>query len=265
MNTPNVLETIIAEKREEVKRHQEAVSIPILEKIIRDQEFAKRSFKEALKQSSTGIIAEFKRKSPSKGWIFEKADVASVVSGYEKSGASAISVLTDELFFGGNIADFKIARSCAKIPLLRKDFMVSEYQIYQAKAIGADVILLIASALSLKESASFSALAHSLGLEVLLEIHHEQELEYIQPDIDVVGINNRNLSTFVTDVQCSLDLGAKIPPSYLKISESGISDPQTVKELRKVGFRGFLMGENFMKTSDPAVSLKQFMNVLYED
>ena len=259
-----ILGKIIANKHQEVARQKEAVSLSALIKIIDEQNRKKVSFKKALSNSQSGIISEFKRKSPSKGWIHPDADVVSIVSQYEKSGASAISVLTDEQFFGGSFDDFKKARMNIHIPLLRKDFIVDEYQIYQSKAMGADIILLIASALTEEESERFSEIAHQLDMEVLLEIHNEKELDYIQPNIDVVGINNRDLTTFVTDINHSILLGKKIPQQYLKISESGISKPESVVNLRKAGFKGFLMGENFMKTEEPAQTLKLFIENIEE-
>ena len=220
----------------------------------------KVSFKQALLRSSSGIIAEFKRKSPAKAWIYPGADVAKVVQSYEVAGAAAISCLTDEPFFGGSLADFEKARETVKqIPLLRKDFILDEYQLYQSKMMGADVILLIAACLTKEEISRFTAVAHDLDMEVLLEIHEEPELASICPDIDVVGINNRNLKTFITDIRHTLDLASKIPDRFLKISESGLSDPETVIQLRRAGFRGFLMGENFMKTADPGETLREFI------
>lgn len=257
----NVLEKIIAQKRIELRRQKEVVTIEMLEKIF-DNRNEGKSFKQALIESSTGIIAEFKRRSPSKDWIFKDAKVAEVVPAYEESGAAAVSVLTDEMFFGGSLSDLKQATQLVSLPVLRKDFIIDEYQIYQAQALGASVILLIAAALTEKQCYQLASVAHNIGLEVLLEIHSESELKYITPMVDVVGINNRNLSTFVTDVQVSLDLGKKIPTDFVKISESGISSVETVLELRKHGFQGFLMGENFMKTHQPGESLKQFIEGL---
>ncbi len=254
----NILEKIIAQKRIELRHQKEVVSIEMLEKVF-DNRSEKKSFKQALIESPTGIIAEFKRRSPSKDWIFKDAKVNEVVPAYERSGAAAVSVLTDEMFFGGSLSDLKQASQLVQLPVLRKDFVIDEYQIYQAQALGASVILLIAAALTEKQCYQLASVAHNIGLEVLLEIHSESELRYITPMVDVVGINNRNLSTFVTDVQVSLDLGAKIPSDFVKISESGISSVETVRELRSHGFQGFLMGENFMKTHQPGEALKQFI------
>jgi indole-3-glycerol phosphate synthase len=251
----NILETIIAQKKLEVNAQKEAGLLASMKEQLHD----KLSLKEALMQSSTGIIAEFKRKSPSKGWLFPDADAMKIPAGYAKAGATALSILTDESFFGGSITDLQQARSLVKIPVLRKDFIIDSYQVQLAKAAGADVILLIAAALSIDTCKSLAKEAHSLGLEVLLEIHEEAEMEYIHPNVDIVGINNRNLKTFVIDTGTSFRLGEQIPDSYVKISESGISDPKTVKELHAAGFRGFLMGEAFMKEEEPDKALAQFI------
>jgi indole-3-glycerol phosphate synthase len=258
-----ILDKIIANKRIEIAQHKSVVSFETLAKAC-EQSRSTYSFKQALISSETGIISEFKRKSPSKGFIKEGALVSEIVLGYAASGASAISVLTDSDFFGGTLDDLKTARTLLdsqgfKTPLLRKEFIVDEYQLLQAKLYGADVILLIASALTVSETKKLATFAQSLGLEVLLEIHNDDELMHINEFIDVVGVNNRNLSTFVTDIQTSFDLGAKIPTNYIKISESGISEPETVCELQRAGFQGFLMGENFMKQSDPALALAEFI------
>jgi indole-3-glycerol phosphate synthase len=257
----NILDKIIANKRIEVERQKTAVPQPDLERLIPDREKPK-SFKDALTQSPTGIIAEFKRRSPSRDWIFKRAKVEDVIPPYSRNGASAISVLTDMDFFGGNLADLELARKLTGTPLLRKDFMIDEYQLYQAKAAGASAILLIASALTIAETKQLASKAKQLGLDVLLEIHNEQELGHINDKVDVVGVNNRNLGTFVTGVQISFDLVEKIPDEFIKISESGISDPQTVVDLQAAGYRGFLMGENFMKTADPGKALDEFIKQL---
>jgi len=253
----NILEKIVEKKREEIARQKEATSDKHLIMMIEDKPCV--SFKEALCKSDTGIIAEFKRRSPSKGWIFEEARADVIVPDYEAKGATAVSVLTDQPFFGGSLNDLKTVRSMVGLPLLRKDFIIDEYQLLQAKAFGADVVLLIASALTVAQTKELATAAKSLGLEVLLEIHTESELEYLMDEVDVVGINNRNLSTFVTDVQASFALGALIPNNFVKISESGISDPKVVMQLREAGFKGFLMGENFMKTDHTGKALGEFI------
>lgn len=258
----NILDKIIANKRIEVERHKQEISLNYLEEQISNTTINRKSFRNALLNSNTGIIAEFKRRSPSRDWIFKEAKVEDVVPFYSLKGASAISVLTDYDFFGGTLADLNKSQVLTDTPLLRKDFIIDTYQLYQAKLSGASAILLIASALSVKECIELGTTAKDLGMDVLLEIHNEQELGHINDNVDVVGINNRNLGTFVTDIQISFDLGCKIPKEFLKISESGISDPKTVKDLRKEGFKGFLMGENFMKAKNPAKALGDFISEL---
>lgn len=257
----NILDKIIANKRLEVERHKKDTPINELEKRL-STITTPASFKEAIKNSRTGIIAEFKRRSPSRDWIFKDAKIEDVIPLYSQNGASAISVLTDMDFFGGELADLELAGSLTKTPLLRKDFVVDEYQLYQAKISGASAILLIASALMTEETKQLAKKAKELNLDVLLEIHNEQELHHINDKVDVVGVNNRNLGTFVTDIQISFDLTDKIPNDFIKISESGISQPQTVIDLQQAGYKGFLMGENFMKTSNPGKALEDFINQL---
>lgn len=220
------------------------------------------SMRACLSASPSGIIAEFKRRSPSKGWIKENAQADIIPPAYEAAGASALSILTDEKFFGGNLKDIRTVRSKVQLPILRKDFIIDEYQLYQARIVGADAILLIAAALRKEQCRMLAAKAHELGLEVLLEIHSEQELEYIEDNIDMVGVNNRNLGTFHTDVENSFRLAEKLPKEILLVSESGISSPQTVRQLRAAGFRGFLIGENFMKAPQPGDALKEFISLL---
>ena len=255
----NILDKIIAEKRKEITERKKVKSIADLEK---DIYFSRKciSLKNNLLQSNSGIISEFKRKSPSKGWIKERGIAAETASGYCKNGASGVSILTDFPFFGGSPEDLISARPHVDCPILRKDFMVDEYQFYEAKAMGADVVLLIAAALTVSETEKFAKLAKSLGLEVLLEIHNEDELAHINDYVDIVGVNNRNLKTFEVNLQTSKDLAKLIPDKFVKISESGISNPESVKVLKKYGFKGFLMGENFMKEENPAESLKKFIN-----
>lgn len=257
----NILDKIIANKRIEVEKQKDIISFNDLEKRITDTA-NKQLFRDSLINSQTGIIAEFKRRSPSRDWIFKDAKTEDVIPLYSQYGASAISVLTDMDFFGGNLCDLEAARTLTDTPLLRKDFMVDEYQLYQAKASGANAILLIASALTVNETKQLTAKAKELGLDVLLEIHNEQELGHINDKVDVVGVNNRNLGTFVTDVKVSFDLADKIPDEFVKISESGISQTQTVIELMQAGYRGFLMGENFMKTNNPGKALEMFIRQL---
>ena len=257
----DILSEIIANKRFEVDLQKQSISLEQLQNSL-ETTVKQRSLKEALKSSSSGIIAEFKRRSPSKGWINRKALAEDIVPGYANAGASAVSILTDEKFFGGNLKDIKAARPLIDIPILRKDFIVDEYQLYQAKIIGADAVLLIAAALKKEELYALAAKAHELGLEVLLEIHSVEELKYINANMDVIGINNRNLGTFFTDVENSFRLAEQLPSDAVLVSESGISDPATVKRLQKAGFKGFLIGENFMKTSNPELALKSFIEDL---
>jgi indole-3-glycerol phosphate synthase len=253
-----ILDQIIADKIIEVAERK---AIRSIEQLTKEATFERKtiSLKNNLLQSSTGIIAEFKRKSPSKGWIHADADVLSVTAGYCAAGASGISILTDYNYFGGAPADIVAARPQVTCPILRKEFIVDEYQIYEAKAMGADLILLIAAALTPQQSKEFARKAHELGLEVLLEVHNEEELGHANELVDMLGVNNRNLKTFVTDVQVSFDLADKIPADFVKVSESGISQAQTVIDLRNAGFKGFLMGENFMKETNPAEALQDFI------
>ena len=257
----DILQDIIANKRIEVERQKQAVRLQTLLGMGGERlEHPARSMRAALAASSSGIIAEFKRKSPSKGWLHPDAAIADVLPAYEKGGASACSVLTDSNFFGGSLGDLCKARSLVGLPLLRKDFIIDEYQLYQACIVGADAVLLIAAALRKEQCSMLAAKAHELKLEVLLEIHSEQELEYIEDNIDMVGVNNRNLGTFHTDVENSFRLAEKLPKEMLLVSESGISSPQTVRQLPAAGFRGFLIGENIMKPPNPGNALKEIIS-----
>ena len=213
-------------------------------------------------KAKSGIIAEFKRKSPSKGLINGEADVLEVTKSYENFGASGISVLTDSDFFGGNVQDVLTIRNEIKIPLLRKDFMIDEYQFYEAKSIGADVILLIAACLSPSQVKDFTCLSHELGMEVLLEIHTESELTHFNKDIDLVGINNRNLKDFKVDLQHSVHLKNFLPKETLSLAESGIYSVEDFRFLKEKGFDGFLMGEYFMKNQNPGKAFEEFVNNL---
>jgi indole-3-glycerol phosphate synthase len=257
--TMNILTKITTHKRTEVEARKQTVSIKQLENspLFNRQPFSATTFV----KERTGIIAEFKRQSPSKGIIHPNPDIETITKGYVSAGVSAISVLTDVDFFGGSNADLLAARSLNDIPLLRKDFMIDEFQIIEAKAIGADFILLIAACLSPKEIQHFGKLAQSLGMQVLLEVHNQTELERsICPFVDLVGVNNRDLTTFEVDLNHSYNLVNQIPNDFLKISESGISNPKTIVELRKAGFDGFLIGENFMKTEKPGEACLEFVN-----
>jgi indole-3-glycerol phosphate synthase len=256
----NILDQIVAQKELEVAKRKQISSIDALKAapLFNRSCFSATAF---LKDPErTGIIAEFKRKSPSKGVINGTADVVQVTGAYAKH-ASAVSVLTDQDFFGGEPADLIAARVHA-IPILRKDFMIDAYQVYEAKAMGADLILLIAACLSKESVHLLAILAKSLGLEVLLEIHDDSELGHICDEVDLVGVNNRNLKTFEVSIQTSLNLINKIPSNKLAIAESGISDVNTIVTLRNAGFKGFLIGENFMKEADPSIAFADFVNQL---
>jgi indole-3-glycerol phosphate synthase len=212
------------------------------------------------KPNASGIIAEFKRKSPSKGIINDRVDPVEVTKAYQDAGASAVSILTDAYFFGGNDQDLLRARQALDIPILRKEFIIDEYQVHEAKALGADLILLIAACLSKEEVVRFSTLARSLGLEVLLELHDEDELDHVCETIDLVGINNRSLKTFDVNIARSLRMAGQLPKDKLKVAESGIDDPAQVKLFKENGYSAFLIGENFMKTNDPGMALNEFRN-----
>ena len=223
----------------------------------------KASLREALLQSDSGIIAEFKRRSPSKGWIKEEGRADIIPLSYQQNGAAALSILTDEHYFGGHDDFIRMARkSGVTLPILYKNFVVDEAQLYAAALCGASAVLLIAACLSKAECKRLLDKAHSLGLEVLLEMHSEPELEYAELEPDLCGINNRNLGSFVTDVENSFRLAELLPKDAVKVSESGISNPDTVKALRQAGFRGFLIGENFMKTANPGKALADFIGKL---
>ncbi|MDR0543531.1 MAG: indole-3-glycerol phosphate synthase TrpC [Dysgonamonadaceae bacterium] len=256
----DILQRICEKKRLEVAQQKKDMPFEYLREFYDITEHQTLSFKQALLNSPSGIIAEFKRKSPSKGWINPDATAKKTVRNYVEAGAAAISILTDTEFFGGRFFDFKKARKAVDhIPFLRKDFIVDEYQVHQSKVLGADVILLIAACLTKEEVSRLAGIAHQLAMEVLLEIHSEQELDYITEAVDVVGVNNRDLTRFITDVEISFRLTDKIPAKFVRISESGLSDAQTVRDLRQAGYQGFLMGENFMKTPDPGKALADFI------
>jgi indole-3-glycerol phosphate synthase len=264
MMAKDILEEIVAHKRLEVERFKTELSErEIHRRVELLLDFKVASMSQALSTSDSGIIAEFKRKSPSKGWIKEEGRADIIPLSYQQNGASAVSILTDEKYFGGCDDFISTARHAGvKIPVLYKNFVIDEYQLFQARLCGASAVLLIAADLSRKECQVLMATAHELGLEVLLEMHSEPELEYAELEPDMCGINNRNLGSFVTDVENSFRLAALLPKEAVKVSESGISNPETVKSLRLAGFRGFLIGENFMKTDDPGRSLKEFIEQL---
>lgn len=220
----------------------------------------KPSLRKALLNSQTGIIAEFKRRSPSKGWIKEEGLASEIPLSYQQNGAAALSILTDKQYFGGHDRFIMEARlSGVTLPILYKNFVIDELQLYEALLCGASTVLLIAACLSRQQCHSLIEKAHTLGLEVLLEMHSEDELDYAELEPDLCGINNRHLGSFVTDVEHSFRLAERLPKEIVKISESGISDPQVVKELRSAGFKGFLIGETFMKTPNPGLALRAFI------
>jgi indole-3-glycerol phosphate synthase len=258
-----ILDEINNHKRTEIAEAKSKVSLEQL----KESPYFKRksnSLKSGLlAEGASGVIAEFKTQSPSKGVINADAEAAEITAAYVAAGASGLSVLTDGRFFGGSFENLASARWANKnTPILRKDFMLDPYQIYEAKAHGADVILLIAESLSKSLLFELTQAAKEIGLEVLVEVHSEEELDKLNPFVDLVGVNNRNLKTFEVDVQTSVRLSKTIPDQFVKISESGISDPESIAELRAAGFKGFLIGENFMKTADPGKACREFIEKL---
>lgn len=256
----NILKQITDNKRKEVAKIKALVSLGDL----KQSPFFNRSCHSLratlAKEGASGIIAEHKIASPSKGLINDSLEITEIIKGYVLAGASGISVLTDEKFFGGTIEDLAKARfSAGKTPLLRKDFIIDTYQIYESKAHGADVLLLIAACLTKEEVDQFSFQAHELGLEVLLELHCEEELSKVSEHVDMIGVNNRNLENFEVDIAASVKLAEKLPSNIMRISESGISSAETVRYLKAKGFKGFLMGENFMKEENPGRACQLFM------
>lgn len=262
----DILEEIVAHKRVEVERFKEQLS----EREIHSRVEALMatpeggivpSISKAIKESATGIIAEFKRKSPSKGWIKEEGKAGIIPMSYQQNGASAISILTDYEYFGGKDEYIVEARkSGVTIPVLYKNFVIDEYQLFQARLCGASASLLIAAELSKEECRTLLRTAHELQLEVLLEMHSEEELEYADLEPDLCGINNRNLGTFITSVDNSFRLASLLPKDAVKVSESGISNPDTIRQLQTAGFKGFLIGECFMKEDNPGESLAHFIS-----
>ena len=257
----DILEEIVAHKRIEVAAQKEQTPPRTLyaevERMMAEG-VEKRSLSQALTKNDYGIIAEFKRKSPSKGWIKEDGKPEEIPLSYEQNGAAALSILTDEMYFGGSLDFVRKARPLVNLPILRKDFIIDEYQLFQARVIGADAVLLIAADLTRQEARSLTDIAHELELEVLLELHSEHELDYADLPVDAIGVNNRNLGTFVTDVQNSFRMAARLPQDRVLVSESGISNPDIIRLLREAGYRGFLIGETFMKSENPGEALKEF-------
>ncbi len=258
----NILDKIVIDKRKEVTLKKSLIPISQLEASVLFNRQTVSLAKKLLK-SNTGIIAEHKRRSPSKSVINQNVSIQKVALGYEKSGVCGMSVLTDGKYFGGSLDDLLMARASVKIPLLRKEFIIDEYQIIEAKAHGADVILLIAAILTQEEIKLFSKTAKTLGLDVLLEVHNEKELrKSIMPSIDMLGVNNRNLKTFEVSLDTSKSLSKLIPDDFIKVSESGISNIDAIKDLKQFGYKGFLIGENFMKTENPGESAIEFLKKL---
>ena len=258
-----ILAEILKHKRSEVAERKELYPIKLLEKSVffSSKPVSLTSYLE--RSDKVGVIAEIKRRSPSKGDINKYISVEGLSLGYMQAGASALSILTDQKFFGGTIEDLSVARRFNLCPILRKDFVVDEYQVIEAKSAGADVVLLIAAALSPGEVASLSELARSLGLEVLLEVHNQAELQsHVSASVDLVGVNNRDLTTFRVDVGTSEELADKIPSDFVKVTESGLSDASTILRLRECGYQGFLIGEAFMKHSKPELACKRLIDQL---
>lgn len=265
----DILDEIVAHKRVEVARFKEQMPPSVLYRKVEAMidatpyDAAHISMRQSLLASPSGIISEFKRRSPSKGWIKEEGRADIIPLSYQKAGATALSILTDEKYFGGRDEFIVTARqSGVTIPILYKNFVVDEYQLYQARLCGASAVLLIAADLTLQECRTLLQKAHELGLEVLLEMHSESELDYAALEPDMYGINNRNLGTFITSVENSFRMAELLPKDVCKVSESGISNVETILQLRDAGYRGFLIGECFMKTPDPGASLQEFVSAL---
>ena len=260
----DILEEIVAFKKKEVKERAELYPVKLLEKSLFFEGKPVSMVEYIKRPDKVGIIAEFNRQSPSKGIINANAKVEKTSIGYMQAGASGLSILTDNKFFGGSSEDLMEARKFNFCPILRKEFIIDEYQVVEAKSIGADVILLIARILDKNQVESLSRKAKELGMEILFEVHNEEELDKLCPEIDIVGVNNRNLKTFETDIQTSKDLSSQIPNDFLKISESGIHSAETVMELKEYGFEGFLVGERFMATARPEQACREFIKSIKE-
>lgn len=258
----NILNEIIAYKRGEVQERKELYPIKLLEKSPFYEATPVSLKKYLLREDSSGVIAEFKRKSPSKGLINEFADSAQVCLAYMQAGAAALSVITDQRYFGGSHDDLKTARRFNYCPILRKDFIVDAYQVVEARSLGADAILLIAEVLEAKELQSLAALAHQLHMEVLFEVHDEQSLCKLPADAQIVGINNRDLRSFHVDIEHSMRLASYLPDSVVKVAESGIDSPETAIRLQQAGFDGLLMGERFMREANPGKACQLFVRKL---
>ena len=256
----NILDTIVANKKKEVEQRKSQVTIKQLAGSLLYERTCFSITESLNKKGASGIIAEHKRKSPSKGIINDRLHVGEVVASYQNNGASAVSILTDQVYFGGSDEDVLLSREILTIPILRKEFIIDEYQLHEAKSIGADVILLIAACLQPKEVKHFSSVANALGLEVLLELHDEEEFDHLCEGIQLVGINNRSLKTFDVDIDRSLKMAEMLPREKIKVAESGMDHPSQIIRFKQHGYKGFLIGESFMKSSDPGKALASFLN-----
>lgn len=255
----DILTTIMQHKRLEVAAQQARIPASRLEQAIAQQP-ATRSMSRSLRAARAGIIAEFKRRSPSRGWICREAKVADIIPQYAQGGAAALSVLTDKEFFGGSLDDLREARSLCQLPILRKDFICTEYQLLEARAAGADAVLLIAAVLTPAVCCRLTAQAHDLGLEVLLELHDASEVACLEAGPDMVGVNNRHLGTFHTDVNHALTLAGKLPEKSLKVAESGITTATELQHLKQAGFDGFLIGSALMDAPQPQLQLQKLLS-----
>ena len=255
----HILDQIVATKKKEIALRREIIPISDFESSLLFNRSVISMSEQLIQPGSSGIIAEFKRRSPSKGWIHQGARVEEVVMGYSKANCAGISVLTDMSYFGGHVQDLIFARRYTNRPILRKEFIIDEYQILEARAIGADLILLIAEVLTRAEVNRLAAFAKSLGLEVLLEMHSDSELHKINQHLDIIGINNRDLKTFEVDLDSSIRLLHQIPEEFVRISESGLSEPESLSDLKQAGFQGFLIGETFMRSQQPGEACASFI------
>lgn len=257
----NILGEIVANKKLEIERQKRIITTAEMEKrFLQSEVIPFHSLKGAITKTDTAIIAEFKRRSPGKGWINRQADINLIAKSYEQSGAAALSVLSDNDYFGGSLRDLRRAVQHVEIPVMRKDFIIDEYQLFEAKLAGASAVLMIAAVITLEESKRITLLANQLQLDLLLELHDESEIDYITSDNMLIGVNNRNLDSFVTDIQKSFRMATLLPDEAIWVSESGISDSKVVRELKSAGYRGFLIGEYFMRSTNPGESLKRFIN-----
>lgn len=260
---PDILDTIMATKVREVEQARQRIPLRQLEKAVADLGAPCRSLRASLLSHKGGVISEFKRRSPSKDWIKRDAQVAQIIPAYEQAGAAALSILTDTTYFGGSLADVQEARPLTTLPILRKEFVLDEYQLFEARAAGADACLLIAAAIGAKRCRELAHEAHEIGLEVILEIHAEEELDAYSDHVDVIGVNNRNLKVFRTDTAQSERLFPLLPAEALPISESGLLQAETARHLQEVGYKGFLVGEAFMKTASPGDALQTYLSQLH--